>query len=121
MRRRHRGMFAPGSRRKRWIGACNTEGVVFTALAAGIWTLGQGAAIPFIVGGLAFMAFLAFRDAQRGWKLNYRIPDRAWRDAKRVGIRGEIARESIADVQKEAKDPNRRIYAFDRKRKGKEK
>ena len=115
MRRRHRGA-APGSRRRRWIAANNTEGTVFAALAVAMLVLVEGPAAPFLAGGAAIMAFLAFRDAQRGWKLDYRIPDRAWRDARRSGPIGEIARATIADVQKEARDPGRRRYAFERRR-----
>lgn len=71
---------------------------------------GLGWAMALICAGLGL---LAFRDMKRGWRLRYDIPDRAYRAAARGGIGGEVAQAAIDATLEEAKNPNRRRYAFD--------
>ncbi len=83
-------------------------GVLYPALASGFhWSILLWCAVWF--GNAAWL----MRSAQRGWKLNYSIPERALRDAKRKGIIGEATRDAIKATEEEAKNPNRKRYAFD--------
>ena len=71
---------------------------------------GVGWILAIVCAGLGL---LAFRDAKRGWRIRYDIPERAYRAVARGGIGGEVAQASIDATLKEAKDPNRKRYAFD--------
>lgn len=84
-------MMKRGNRKKYWKQGCNISGFLFIVFAlfaalAEIW-----AAVAFFL----LMAFLDFRDATLGWKINYSIPERAWENAKQKDIIGEIARAAI--------------------------
>ena len=74
---------------------------------------GGGGGAVVVALGLAIMGSLAFRDAQRGWRIRYDIPTRAYQAVARGGIGGEVAQAAIDATLKEAKDPNRKRYAFD--------
>lgn len=102
----------PGDRHRRWKQSCGLMALIECGIGILFWVGGGPALalIPFV------LAALSIREYVRGWELDYTIPAKAWLDAQKPGVAGEVARKAITRVQIEADDPNRIRYAFDKRR-----
>ena len=101
-----------GDRKRRWKSACGIEGIIFLFIGAGCFIDSNGGAK--VLGCIfLFMAYQAFLSRKRGWKINYKIPDRAYRMIAKGGRSAEVARAAIEATEKESKNPHRRRYAFE--------
>lgn len=110
----------PGDRKERWKESCNGSGMIFLA-GAFILIIGvQGQAVFILVMALLAGAFLEFRDGKRGWKISYKLPPSYYRDIESPNkMTREIAKDSGEAVMRQAKDPNRKRYAFEKRRRDK--
>lgn len=85
-------------------------------ILAGI-TADKGGWIVIMFGIIGIVAALSeFGSMQRGWKLRYDLPPKYYRDIKSSNpITREIARKAAESTLKEAKNPDRKKYAFENK------
>jgi len=99
----------PGDRKKRCKESSAASGMISVALAIFVIT-GVDWPPGIIIGAFClFMAFLDYRDFMCPAYLrkpNYKIPDRARRDARMPGLRGEIASAVIREMEAEWKRRN---------------
>lgn len=115
---RPKGMFAPDTRRARWRATHNITGslnavIAAVAIYAGL-TATSGSAICFLFGLAMLLCGLSdFRSARRGWRMKHHIPARAWRDASRPGVGGEVARKAIKNMLGSYERGELPDYAFD--------
>ncbi len=107
-------IFRPGNARQRWETATSFEAALFGAGALFVTGFVGGPGKWPLVGFLVLMAILAVRDSKRGWKIRYDLPP----PGKRAIERGsKIAAQAWEDTQREARNPNRKRYAFQKKSK----
>ena len=71
-----------------------------------------------LLGCLLFIpVYFEFRSGMRGWRIRYDLPPSYFRDIKSTNpITRQMAKESAEATLKEARDPNRRRYAFDKRK-----
>lgn len=107
----------PGDRKKRWRQSCDAEAGMLILFGIGFLVLSgfsRAGCIMFCFG--LFGAYLALRDAKRGWKINYTLPRNYYRDIKSSNpITRQMAIECGEEVLEEAKNLNRQKYAFEEK------
>jgi len=91
----------PGDRKRRWKESSAASGVIFVAMAIFVITGVDGPAGLFIGVSCLAMAYFDYRDFVRGPSTSNRIPERARREARMPGLRGELARAAIREVEGE--------------------
>ena len=100
------------NRKQRWKTACAIEGLIFLFMGSACFIDSNGGAkVLGLI--LLFTAWYCYIEHQRGWKINYKIPNRAYRHLNMGGRSAEIANKAIASTIKESKNPNRKRYAFE--------
>ena len=109
--------FYPGDRAKRWRRGQSFAGIIELGIAIlGVATILGGNPVfggIFAIWGFTF-AFIDFRSAKRGWKIDYSLPPRAYREMDHPSpIRRDMARRAAARTLERAKDPDRPHYAFE--------
>ena len=98
----------PGDRKQRWKSNCEIEAILFVVFGCAF--MGAGTGGNAIMAVMFLCAFLALRDSKRGWKIRYDIPPHALRMIEK-GDKNTIA--AAKKTLEEAKDPNRKRYAFE--------
>ena len=108
----------PGDRKRRWKQSCDAEAGIFIVFGIGFLVLSgfsRGGFIMLLFN--FFMVYLCLRDAKRGWKIRYDLPPKYYRDIESSNpITKQMAKECAEETLKEAKDPNRKKYAFEKRR-----
>lgn len=114
----------PGDRKRRWQSTCQIEGGIglflgsFFAFAA-LSNEGKTEGTVILLCFAALIIYLSvgsFVSAKRGWKIRYDLPPKYYRDIKSSNpITREVAREAAKRTLKEARNPNRKKYAFEKK------
>ena len=101
------------NRRRHWKQSYAAEAAIYTFFAVSILVSSEGNG-GLVLSGLGFfMAYLAVCSYRRGWKMSYDLPPWGERQMRKKGLAGEVARKAWAETQKEARNPNRKRYAFE--------
>ncbi len=71
-----------------------------------------------IIGALLLLpAIMEFIDAKRGWKIRYDLPPSYYRDIESPNpTTRKMAKDAAEATLKEARNPHRKRYAFDKRR-----
>lgn len=104
-----KGMFRPGTRRRRWRQSSAVNIAVFGLATVMLLSAGS----PLLALPCAWLCWRGCFDYRHGWPIRYDLPPWGKEQIQRPGLGGDVARAAWARTQKAAKDPNRKRYAFD--------
>ena len=106
----------PGDRAQRWRTNHTQDGTLFLLAAIAVAFGVDGWAKGAMMCWFSWLAFASFRSARRGWRVRYDLPPWGRKDLSHPDpIRRQMAREAWQETKRLAKDPDRPIYAFDRR------